>query len=778
MTKFMFFILVTIILSVSSCGNSGAAKNDADETNDADNAVSSSLKDSIQALLNDQLYFSNGAGSAVKIDDGKSPFTVTAGYADIENKTPITADSLFRIASVSKTFAATLILRLYEDSLLTLEDTLDKWYPDYPNADKITVRMLLSHTSGISDYSVMGTPEEIIESTKSLAPYFAPGTDWAYSNTNFIFLGRIAEKLTGKSYGAALREKVLTPAGLEHTFFEPEETLPAGLPNGYLYENGELYEATATALAWVDGAVVSTVGDLAKFARLLFEGGLLKEATLKEMLTFYEKNGKKIYGLGLLYYYTPYGEGYGHGGNLINFNGEISYFPDIKTVIVIQSNYPVSSDTEKLRRDILSLIYKSRQEYKPNDCKAPESLLQNDSAVYDTMRIRGTINDLTSTDIEAANGFFYYSKGFSLDPFWCAEYAYRYNKNGTDFVYLQEFCPDQSRYYTGSVNIGMTELLVPLDKLISLKTAGGNSVTEGLDFAKSEVWLDYASGRITKKCFLAIPDMQKASEVFVCPEGNTAFAVGEEIRAWANMNMTDAITEDKKCYCYDANGVQGPCKGFDENFGCDIPSGYFDASGNSYSLYKFTGELNDFDLASSNPKKGEAELTVMIDGEAVTVTGYQDIAGTLNYNGKDWVLLQTIGDLKQPNATTYTFNLTQTYFDKEQLISLKDSSPIKIPASQYLALFYAYTQKVKTSKVYTKSCVVAADDPLSQTSSFLICPKDNEAFAPGETLKLAGNIALTTDKTTISQMTGSSNECECADPDGKTMDCAEFEAIK
>ena len=159
-------------------------------------------------LNEEYTYFSDSVGSVAAVAQGQvdAPWVGVKGLADIDTKTPLAADDLFRIGSITKTFVAVSVLQMVEEGKVALADPLSTWYPAYPRSEKITIRMLLSHTSGIPDYlestqvdpAKTYTPDEIIGLTLTMPPYFEPGADWAYSNTDYIFLGAIAEKLESK----------------------------------------------------------------------------------------------------------------------------------------------------------------------------------------------------------------------------------------------------------------------------------------------------------------------------------------------------------------------------------------------------------------------------------------------------------------------------------------------------------------------------------------------------------------------------------------------------
>jgi D-alanyl-D-alanine carboxypeptidase len=230
----------------------------------------------------------------------------------------LTTKDHFRIGSVTKSLTATLILILTEEEPGLLDQTLDDYYPAFPYSDRITVRMMLNHTSGLYDYTSDENyqhllddepwhefePEDLLKYALGYAPYFVPGQGWKYSNTNYILLGLIAEaQVPGKTYEEILEEKILIPLGLTHTIAPTGIDLPESYAHGYYYfvDHGwKDVTETKPSLAWAAGGLISTIDDMDIWLGALISGSLLPEWLREEQFTFVDTGEEGLrYGLGV-----------------------------------------------------------------------------------------------------------------------------------------------------------------------------------------------------------------------------------------------------------------------------------------------------------------------------------------------------------------------------------------------------------------------------------------------------------------------------------------------
>lgn len=309
-----------------------------------------------------------GVEATVIFPDG-STWTGTRGMADVAAGRPVAPTTPFAVGSVTKTFTAALILRYVDQGRIRLDDRLDRYLPDWPKAASITVRMLLNHTSGIPDFFLnpkldaalnkakkrAWTTAEVLESYVQPGAVFPPGKGWAYSNTNYLLLGVIAEQVGGAPWATLVRQELFEPLGLAATYVQQVETPPAEPARAYsmiLGNKGPVpqlrndgtdvvpFTSVVTA-AGSAGAIAATTGDLARWARALYGTPLLSKATRKEMLTFVRATsyGKiTSYGLGVSRVKLQGRYAIGHSGALAGSRAAIRYFPKDGIAIAVAFN--------------------------------------------------------------------------------------------------------------------------------------------------------------------------------------------------------------------------------------------------------------------------------------------------------------------------------------------------------------------------------------------------------------------------------------------------------
>ena len=302
-------------------------------------------------------------------------WTLSSGIGDVETDSPMRSDDKFRVGSIMKPFISVVTLQLVEEGLFSLDDTLPELVPEsivarFPNADKITVRMLLSHRSGLAETmipavigEVTANPakvwevEEFLDIAAAQEPMFAPGERYTYSNTNYNLLGLVIEEATGRPWRVEVRERIFEPLNLENTLLpEPGDiSIPGNHARGYILGEmvgmpGELLDFTEVDGSFVGGpggaSLVSTTSDLARFMDALMAGELFhNEETLVEMVAFDEApdfGGQVGYGLGLMKFVLPSGvEFYGHGGGAPGYYSTVGFLPMQNITFVMSSNaYP------------------------------------------------------------------------------------------------------------------------------------------------------------------------------------------------------------------------------------------------------------------------------------------------------------------------------------------------------------------------------------------------------------------------------------------------------
>jgi D-alanyl-D-alanine carboxypeptidase len=287
----------------------------------------------------------------------------SSGVADLSTHRPIGPEDRFRVASVTKPFVATVILQLVAEGKLSLQDSVERWLPGMlPYGDRITVRQLLSHTSGVPDYVLSPVaelyhgdrlrswrPQELVALVAASPPDFPAGSAWSYSNTNYVLAGLIVERVTGHRLGRELQRRIFGPLRLRDTSFPTEVPFLVGPhARGYSLQlddqlnpiEGSLFDITVynPSLAWGAGNIVSDVDDLARFFRALLGGRLLPAQLLGEMKTPVEIAPGIGYGLGLFVVDSPCGPLYGHSGGIPGYSNVVFNSADGRRQIALMLN--------------------------------------------------------------------------------------------------------------------------------------------------------------------------------------------------------------------------------------------------------------------------------------------------------------------------------------------------------------------------------------------------------------------------------------------------------
>lgn len=257
----------------------------------------------VDKLVQDRMYNQQIPGLAlVVINDGKILKAQAYGFADVDSQVPATTNTVFRIGSISKQFVATAIMMLVEEGKLNLDDLVGKYLDGTPRRwKKITIRHLLTHTSGIPDFLNENIPvdasldafdQSVFKAVARRSLHFAPGEDWRYSNSNYHLLGMVIRKITGKPYSDFLRERIFEPLEMTRTSVSPETGSFPGQASGYKWESGlrPADSLAASIRASAAGGILSTILDLAKWDAALYTDRLLKKTSLHQMWTAASSN--------------------------------------------------------------------------------------------------------------------------------------------------------------------------------------------------------------------------------------------------------------------------------------------------------------------------------------------------------------------------------------------------------------------------------------------------------------------------------------------------------
>lgn len=318
---------------------------------DAQATLDQNAHATLDQLFDRLLEKNKGMGSLVLAKDGAVIYSRSFGYRQIteNDKEPLTADTEYRIGSITKMYTAVMIFQLIEEGKLKLTDTLDKFFPQIPNASRITIAQMLSHRSGVPDLQVDAgwylqpkTEDEIVAAIAKGQPQFEPDTKTAYSNTGYNLLGYIIEKVDGKSYSDELKERITSKLGLKNTYVGTGQADPAkNEAIAYKYIGGWIEgEEPDLSIPGGGGSILSTPTDMTIFIKALFDLKLVSQDSLNQMTT--QRDGE---GMGITAFTfagrTLYGETGGSGSS----GAWLNYFPEEKLALAYTTNmkmYPVN----------------------------------------------------------------------------------------------------------------------------------------------------------------------------------------------------------------------------------------------------------------------------------------------------------------------------------------------------------------------------------------------------------------------------------------------------
>lgn len=285
--------------------------------------------------------------------DGQILFQGGFGLADVEKKTPVTAETKFRIGSVTKQFVASAIMKLAEEGKLAISDPLAKYFPDLPNAKEITLKNLLTHTSGLKSYTERPDffngvtkpvePAALIASMQKDTPDFAPGTRYQYCNSGYFLLGEIVAKVSGQSLAHYLRTTFFEPLGMKDTGIYVNANPPPGAAKGYAVAGDKAAPALDWDMSWAGGAgaIYSTVGDLFRWTEALHAGRVVNAESLKAMTTLYPlppEVDPSSYGFGLVISDFEGLPAIWHNGGLQGWSSNVVWLPGQKVILVALAN--------------------------------------------------------------------------------------------------------------------------------------------------------------------------------------------------------------------------------------------------------------------------------------------------------------------------------------------------------------------------------------------------------------------------------------------------------
>jgi D-alanyl-D-alanine carboxypeptidase len=383
MWKGVLLVTGLVLLLGSGCGGGDGSKGDSAAGTHTNGGGEQASTADLDAALEKSFKESDTPGVVAAVQTPRYTWVRALGVADRASGESMTPEVHHRIGSVTKTFTATLLLQAADEGLVSLDDTIDQYVKGVPNGDKITLRQMADMTSGIASYTEddqwakewlsdphrVWKPEELAQIGIKESPLFDPGTEWFYSNTNYVLLGLVLEQVTGKPIGDLYSQQIIEPLGLKNTSFpDPaDSSIPEPHAQGYTLQGKSSGEKPIDSTdwspseAWTAGMMISTVDDLLVYGRALGTGkGLLSPEQQSERLDSFVSDvpplnkpplkGDLAYGIGL-------GKDHGwvgHNGEIPGFNTYLFYHPELDAVVAVEVNSDISSgdcpnDTPTLR---------------------------------------------------------------------------------------------------------------------------------------------------------------------------------------------------------------------------------------------------------------------------------------------------------------------------------------------------------------------------------------------------------------------------------------------
>lgn len=324
--------------------------------------------------------------------NGRLLYNKAWGYREKDEKQELKADTRtkYRIGSITKIFTSVMILQLAEEGKISLDNKLSEYYPEIPNAEKISIRQLLNHHSGLynftdstylSYYTSPKTHSEMLVMFERQEPDFEPGEKGAYSNTNYVLLGYILEKITGKTYAQNLKSKITSKTGLKDTYYGSKAEPKKNEARSFLFANSHWVTEPETDMSIPGGAgaVVSTSADLVKFLEALFNYKLISKTSVRQMMD-------KEDGFGLGIFEFPFDEKklYGHTGGIDEFHSIAGYFPSDSLAVAFTGNGQ-TIEANELLIGVLSIYFDRPYQipdFKETEVSISEEKLSRYEGVY------------------------------------------------------------------------------------------------------------------------------------------------------------------------------------------------------------------------------------------------------------------------------------------------------------------------------------------------------------------------------------------------------------
>lgn len=340
----------------------------------ADSSALARVSSAAERIAREQIAAGLPGFSVAVARDGQILFSGGYGHADVESGVAPTAETVYRIGSVTKQMTAAVIMRLVEQGKISLDDPITKYMPQYPTqGHTITIRHLLNHTSGIAGIRARQVDEktrqrlkmdlsraEILELFTGGAFDFAPGTDYKYNNSAYVLLGMIIEEVTGTPYAAHVERELFEPLGLTRTMYcDPERIVP-DRAEGYEMKDGKLINAPYLSMSvpGAAGAICSSATDLVKWTGLLHSGQVVSSASLADMTAPTRlPDGRSIrYGFGLDLDFRNGREAVVHGGTINGFKAVVAHYRPDSVSVAVLANWG-DAEVQEIEKTIAQALF-------------------------------------------------------------------------------------------------------------------------------------------------------------------------------------------------------------------------------------------------------------------------------------------------------------------------------------------------------------------------------------------------------------------------------------
>jgi CubicO group peptidase (beta-lactamase class C family) len=314
--------------------------------------------------------------------NGKMIYQKAIGKANLELNVDLTAESVFQLGSMTKQFTAIAVLMLQEQGKLDVQQAVSKYIPDYPSGDSITLHHLLTHTSGIKDFTKMKalkdiaqkemTPEMLVGFFKNEPPDFKPGEQFEYNNSGYVLLGHIIELVSGESYEGYIKKHIFEKAGMSRSAYATDRQIIHKRAYGYQKKDSGYVNKTAInySIPFAAGSLMSTVNDMLKWQNALTQDILLAKETSKKAFAKYKLNSGEEFTYGYGWHIKEINGVHvrEHGGSIFGFKTMGVYIPAEDIYVIGLSNCDCNSPTQ-LVRDIAAMALKMCKKSKPDNSK-------------------------------------------------------------------------------------------------------------------------------------------------------------------------------------------------------------------------------------------------------------------------------------------------------------------------------------------------------------------------------------------------------------------------